>query len=788
MRGLLAIFALSGVLFGQVVINEIMFKPDPSNHEWIEIYNAGTDPVDINGWYITDPGYSGRIVDSSFVIEPGEFVILTEYDTTFSCRTIYVDHWPYLNNDGDTIFLRDADSSIVDAAVYSVSGSWEHNISIELIDYSADNSDPANWQVCTDPAGATPCEENSASAPPTSAPDLSVSWIDIYPENPRPDEPCTISVKIRNIGDETAAGFNFFGGYIQGSETTIVATEPLPEIAAGDSVWVEFELTLPAGTYTIYAAVDDTVGTNNHRTYEITITEPGEAPRIIITEIMFKPTVVSEEWIEIYNDDDSPVDLANWTIADATGSATLTTESFVVNPGEYAILSQSDIADRFSCAVLVAEGWRYLNNDGDSIRLYDSFGNLVDSAFYSASDSWENDVSAERDSLYADGGNPDNWSACTDPAGSTPCADNSVWPTDYDLAIVGMSVSPFRPEPDQPCTVAVEIQNEGTNTASGYTVSLYYDSDRSHTYTEGDSLLGTQNIPTLEPGGVTAVNFVISLPQGMHSLVALLSDTVRANNEFNLTVQVGASIVITEIMFKPTADDHEWIEIYNAGTEPVDLANWQLADPNYTGTITEESFVVEPGSYAIISQVPIGGFECPAIVAEGWPYLNNDGDELSILNADGEVVDRAVYDVEGEWADDVSAERLSINADGADPNNWKPSRAVAGSTPCEDNSIWSAGEEVTCTITPNPFDPTMGEEAAISVNAPVDATIEIRIYDLRGRLIQDFGNRAAVIWDGKDSDGDFAPAGPYVVVAQVEQNGKVSHHRFAIAVAYGMKK
>ena len=772
--------------FGQIVINEIMFKPDPSNREWVEIYNAGTDPVDINGWYITDPGYSGKIIDSSFVIEPGEFVILTEFDTTFSCRTIYVDHWPYLNNDGDTIYLRDADSAIVDVAVYSVSSSWSYNVSVELTDYTADNTDPANWVMCTDPSGSTPCEPNSATSP-AGGPDLAVRWIDVSPENPRPDEPCTVEVTIVNEGDETASGFSFSGGYIEGTDTNITATQSLPDLAPGETTYVEFELTLPAGTYTIYAAVNDTVGNNNDRTYTITVVEPGEAPRIIITEIMFKPEVASEEWIEIYNDDDSPVDLANWTIADASGSATLTTESFVVNPGEYAILCETEMDD-FSCPTLTADGWRYLNNDGDSIRLYDSSGNLVDSAFYSVSDSWENGVSVERESLYCDGGNASNWVECEDPSGSTPCQDNSIWPVDYDLAIVGMYCDPFRPEPESTFTVSVEIQNLGTNTASGYSVSLYYDIDRSHTYTEGDSLVGTQSVPTLEAGATATVHFSLSLPAGMHSLVALLSDTVRTNNEFNLTLQVGASIVITEIMFKPSVDDHEWIEIYNASTEPINLQDWTIADPNYEGTITSDSFVVEPGEYAIISQVAIGGFECPSIVAEGWPYLNNDGDEIFIKNADGETVDHAFYSVEGTWSDDVSAERISIYADGADPNNWKPSRDPSGATPCEDNSIWSASENVTCSIEPNPFDPTLGEQATITVNAPVDATIELRIYDLRGRLVRDFGNKAAAVWDGRDKNGNVVPAGPYVVVAQVERGGKTEHHRFAIGVALGMKK
>src|SRR5260370_39268646 len=44
---------------GAVVINEILFQPDPASgdvlrtHPWLELFNKGTDPVDLSGWMVT---------------------------------------------------------------------------------------------------------------------------------------------------------------------------------------------------------------------------------------------------------------------------------------------------------------------------------------------------------------------------------------------------------------------------------------------------------------------------------------------------------------------------------------------------------------------------------------------------------------------------------------------------------------------------------------------------------------------------------------------------------------
>lgn len=61
---LLAFLALT--LDAQVKINEVLFYPDPTSQDtfrtqqWLELFNAGTDPVDLTGWSVTaSDGLSG---------------------------------------------------------------------------------------------------------------------------------------------------------------------------------------------------------------------------------------------------------------------------------------------------------------------------------------------------------------------------------------------------------------------------------------------------------------------------------------------------------------------------------------------------------------------------------------------------------------------------------------------------------------------------------------------------------------------------------------------------------
>jgi len=63
-----------------------------------------------------------------------------------------------------------------------------------------------------------------------------------------------------------------------------------------------------------------------------------------------------------------------------------------------------------------------------------------------------------------------------------------------------------------------------------------------------------------------------------------------------------------EIMSNPTADEslNEWVEIYNNGSETVNLSNWSIGDDSDTdsfvgGLYGGEGVLLEPGICAIIT-------------------------------------------------------------------------------------------------------------------------------------------------------------------------------------------
>src|SRR6266850_1632379 len=69
-----------------VVINEIMYHPAPAapedkRREWIELYNPGTNAVDLSAWRIADA------VDFTFptntILQPGAYLVVAANRTSF---------------------------------------------------------------------------------------------------------------------------------------------------------------------------------------------------------------------------------------------------------------------------------------------------------------------------------------------------------------------------------------------------------------------------------------------------------------------------------------------------------------------------------------------------------------------------------------------------------------------------------------------------------------------------------------------------------------------------------
>ncbi len=94
------------------------------NGEWVRFTNAGSEPVDLDGWEVADESASHRYRFDDLELDPGASVTLfsgcgADDDTS---RYWCVSGSAVWNNDGDTVLLRDRQGNIVVSRSYAESG------------------------------------------------------------------------------------------------------------------------------------------------------------------------------------------------------------------------------------------------------------------------------------------------------------------------------------------------------------------------------------------------------------------------------------------------------------------------------------------------------------------------------------------------------------------------------------------------------------------------------------------------------------------------------------------
>jgi hypothetical protein len=158
---------VSATVQAMLVINEVLANPGGTimdvNGEWFEVYNAGTLPVDLEGYVIADSAASGRRpyhrISTSLVVNPGSYVVLGENSNTTDNGGVVLDY-AYgtaltLANSLDAVKIAlpvdygfGPDTVTIDRVQYSSPGvSAQNGISRELINPALDNTnmDGSNW-------------------------------------------------------------------------------------------------------------------------------------------------------------------------------------------------------------------------------------------------------------------------------------------------------------------------------------------------------------------------------------------------------------------------------------------------------------------------------------------------------------------------------------------------------------------------------------------------------------------------------------------------------------------
>ncbi|MFO7655386.1 MAG: lamin tail domain-containing protein [Candidatus Krumholzibacteriia bacterium] len=184
----------------QIVITEIMQNPlvlYDSDGEWFEIYNAGSLPVDLNGWTIQDLGYDSHVIANGgpLVINPGEYQVLGVNATAMAGEGVTL-FYQYagiaLGNADDELILVDTLAREIDAVAWDGGPVWpDPNGASMQWSGRGDNADGTTWTTSVAPFGSG--DLGTPGAPNTDLTGVPVPALAnrLGPNYPNPFNPAT---------------------------------------------------------------------------------------------------------------------------------------------------------------------------------------------------------------------------------------------------------------------------------------------------------------------------------------------------------------------------------------------------------------------------------------------------------------------------------------------------------------------------------------------------------------------------------------------------------------------
>jgi len=182
---------------GTVVVSEIKYQPadDFETGDWIELFNNGNIPVDLNGWVIKDDNNL-----NTFTLPPGSLLYAGQHMVICRDKVKFQSVFPGLVNlkgsfnwklgQKDRIRVYDADGFTVCDISYRDEEPWPvltegAGQTLELMDAMADLNNPANW--FTGCPGGSPGTDYISPCPPLSVRETVPSSLSVFP-NPAWDK------------------------------------------------------------------------------------------------------------------------------------------------------------------------------------------------------------------------------------------------------------------------------------------------------------------------------------------------------------------------------------------------------------------------------------------------------------------------------------------------------------------------------------------------------------------------------------------------------------------------
>jgi len=458
-----------------MVLTEIMYDPDgdESTDEFIEIYNDSTVPMNLDGWRVTDGSDTDRIVaaEGDLHAVPGQYVLILDPDYMEDGSTTYDGLVPenalIVTIDNSTFGSRGLSNSAAERVAligpHGETSAWTYTLgnapgySDEKV-FPTQGDSAANWADAIIHNG-TPGGRNSVTPPDH---DLAVINMESVPPVVQVGDSFEILITVRNVGQLTSSDtltlLERFTDTSSSDSLVPLRFWPIYSLPAGDSVGVAERLPLQSSLPRLFVARlsgGDERDNNDQRM--LTVSPEGVPGSVLVNEIMYQPEPGMSEWVELVNSSPASWNLSGWRFGDGTGIADSTRRTLLPDillpPQGLAVLSADStiLFESIPSAVPVVV-WNVstitLNNNGDSLVLYDAQNVVVDRVDYRPS--WGSGMagnSIERISPASPSNDPLNWASSLDSTGATPGRPNS---RALPESVAGASLLELVPNPFSP--------------------------------------------------------------------------------------------------------------------------------------------------------------------------------------------------------------------------------------------------------------------------------------------------------------------------------------------------
>ncbi|WP_430811891.1 MULTISPECIES: lamin tail domain-containing protein [unclassified Carboxylicivirga] len=535
---------------------------------------------------------------------------------------------------------------------------------------------------------------------------------------------------------------------------------------------------------------------------------------VVLNEWMADPTppmdLPEEEYIEIVNNTDYPIPLADWQMM--INDRTCTLPDSILQAQSYLCLVDESRQDEWLIPQTVfVSDMPSLINAGFTMALLSPQNRVIDAFRYepntigSEGFKKEGGWSVERTDATNHSGHPSNYGWCMDLRGGTPSLLNSTAVANPDTTIPQISNIQLLENQRLQIDFSECMLFENVN----YTITP--DPGVSH-LTYDTLLLRSLKMHFNKPLTPNTVYFLSALNiSDVSGKQLLLNDPLAFGRPDTLAP---GDLFINEVLFNPYPDGADFVELYNASDKIIDMATVYLATieaENITRlhAIAGQQHLLMPKHYVAIStdiETLCTFYHCEqaqVTEAASMPSYPDDEGRVVLCNKAGLIMDDFHYtdkmhfelikDTEG-----VSLERLSWESPTHETNNWHSAASTAGfATPGYANSQ-QAGEEPsgkqTFSITPEVFTPDGdGNDDFLMLyynTDETDATATVRIYNARGHEVRYLVNNQTLSatgyfrWDGLNNKGTQLSPGIYIVYCSlVYPSGETVREKLSCVIA-----